>query len=138
MNQRWYAGPLTADLLREHYEMRWLLEPIALGQASPELDREGNLRQGAARPLQVRGRGRHKPNELERLEHDLHVDIVLRCDNRQLRETIRRSQLPIIATHSTFEHFQHRDEIVIMVSEHMAILEHLRRGRHEAAMRRSR
>jgi len=29
VNQRWYAGPLTVDLLREHYEMGWLLEPIA-------------------------------------------------------------------------------------------------------------
>ena len=37
-NQRWYAGPLTIDLLREHYEMRWLLEPIALGQALGALD----------------------------------------------------------------------------------------------------
>ena len=30
---RWYAGPLTVDRLREHFEMRWLLEPPALGQA---------------------------------------------------------------------------------------------------------
>ena len=37
INQRWYAGPLTTDLLREHYEMRWLLEPIALGQAHGKL-----------------------------------------------------------------------------------------------------
>ena len=48
VNQRWYAGPLTAELLREHYEMRWLLEPIALGQALPGLDRDGNRRQAAA------------------------------------------------------------------------------------------
>jgi DNA-binding GntR family transcriptional regulator len=132
-NRRWYAGPLTADLLREHYEMRWLLEPIALGQVSPELDpREISAKEQRAR---CGSDGRLPPREREILERDLHVDIVLRCHNRQLRETIRRSQLPLIATHSTFEHFQHRDEIVVMVSEHMAILEHLRRGRHEAAMR---
>jgi DNA-binding GntR family transcriptional regulator len=131
-NRRWYAGPLTADLLREHYEMRWLLEPIALGQVLPELDRrEISAKQQRAR---CGSDGRLPPREREILERDLHVDIVLRCQNRQLRETIRRSQLPLIATHSTFEHFQHRDEIVTMVSEHMAILEHLRRGRREAAM----
>jgi len=79
-------------------------------------------------------RSRQKPAALERLEHDLHVDIVLRCDNRQLRETIRRSQLPIIATHSTFEREQTPDEIETMVAEHIAILTALRAGRREAAM----
>ena len=33
VNKRWYAGPLTAERLSEHFEMRWLLEPAALGQA---------------------------------------------------------------------------------------------------------
>ena len=47
---------------------------------------------------------------------------MLRCGNRQLRETIRRSQLPIIATHSTFEREQDPHEIETMVAEHVAIL----------------
>ena len=132
-NRRWYAGPLTADLLREHYEMRWLLEPIALGQAFPELDgkeiaaKERRARRGSD--------GNLSPHAREILERDLHVDIVLRCHNRQLRETIRRSQLPLIATHSAFEEYQHRDEIVTMVSQHVTILNHIRRGRRDAAMR---
>ena len=133
MNRRWYAGPLTADLLREHYEMRWLLEPIALGQVLPEL----NPKEIAAKEQRARrsSDGNLPPRDREILERDLHVDIVLRCHNRQLRETIRRSQLPLIATHSTFEQFQHRDEIVTMVSEHIAVLGHSRRGQVEAAMR---
>jgi len=132
-NRRWYAGPLTADLLREHYEMRWLLEPIALGQVSPELDPvEISAKQRRAR----RGSdGNLTPHAREILEYDLHVDIVLRCHNSQLRETIRRSQLPLIATHSAFEGYQQRDEIVTMVREHIAVLGHLRRRRTEAAMR---
>ena len=133
MNQRWYAGPLTTELLREHYEMRWLLEPIALGQVMAELDdaelraKEGRARRGVD--------GRLPPKELEMLERDLHVDIVLRCGNRQLRETIRRSQLPIVATHSAFEGLQQRQEIMTMVAEHLAILGHLRKREGEAAMR---
>src|SRR5262249_6153588 len=101
VNQRWYAGPLTAQLLSEHYEMRWLLEPIALGQALPGLNPEDVA--GKLRRAEKARSARQKPAGLERLERDLHVDIVLRCENRQLRETIRRSQLPIIATHSTFD-----------------------------------
>ena len=40
VNKRWYAGPLTAERLSEHFEMRWLLEPAALGQAMDRLDRD--------------------------------------------------------------------------------------------------
>ena len=39
-NQRWYAGPLTTDRLRNHFEMRWLLEPQALGQSMDKLDQK--------------------------------------------------------------------------------------------------
>lgn len=132
MNQRWYAGPLTADLLRAHYEMRWLLEPIALGQVMGELEPD-ELRAKLDRTLKAR-HGRPPPRRRERLERDLHVDIVLRCHNLQLRETIRRSQLPIIATHSTFERFQRLEELETMVSEHAAILESLLRGQRKRAM----
>jgi DNA-binding GntR family transcriptional regulator len=132
VNQRWYAGPLTPELLSEHYEMRWLLEPIALGQAMPGLD-AGDIAAKLRRAEKAR-HARQKPEHLERLEHDLHVDIVLRCENRQLRETIRRSQLPIIATHSTFEHEQDPHEIETMVAEHVVILSALRDGRRAEAM----
>ena len=132
VNQRWYAGPLTSDLLREHYEIRWLLEPIALGQVFGEL-RQEDLR--AKRDhAEKSARRRLRPRDLERLERDLHVDIILKCHNRQLRETIRRSQLPIIATHSTFEREQDPHEIETMVGEHIAILGAIRDGRRATAM----
>jgi DNA-binding GntR family transcriptional regulator len=132
LNQRWYAGPLTAELLGEHFEMRWLLEPIALAQASPAIA-AGEIVTKLERVEEARSR-RLKPAELERLERDLHVDIVLRCDNRQLRETIRRSQLPIIATHSTFEHGPDSQAITAMLAEHIAILSALAAGKPKEAM----
>lgn len=132
INQRWYAGPLTTDLLREHYEMRWLLEPIALGQAHGKLTM-ADLQAKYDR-IKHAQHGRRRPASLERLEHDLHADTVLRCDNAQLRETIRRSQLPIIATHSTFERFQNPAEISTMMDEHLTILRHLIEDRQAAAM----
>ena len=132
-NQRWYAGPLTIDLLREHYEMRWMLEPIALGQAYAGLS-EKDLQAKYERLDHVRHGRRRRPASLERLERDLHVDTVLRCQNTQLRETIRRSQLPLIATHSTFERFQNTREISTMLDEHLGIFSHLIEGRRAAAM----
>jgi DNA-binding GntR family transcriptional regulator len=34
---RWYAPALTPDHVRELYEMRWLLEPVALSKAAPHV-----------------------------------------------------------------------------------------------------
>jgi DNA-binding GntR family transcriptional regulator len=132
-NRRWYAGPLTPELLREHYEMRWLLEPIALGQVFDDLTPD-ELRTRLRRLERAEGR-RLRPQELEGLERDLHVDIVLRCRNGQLRETIRRSQLPILATHSTFERHQHTLELETMVAEHMDILRRILEGNRQGAMK---
>jgi len=131
-NRRWYAGPLDEKLLREHYEVRWLLEPTVLSQVAGSLEKAeiekkiGLAQEAAAAPP--------PPTTLERLEGDLHVDIVLRrCPNQQLRETIRRSQLPVIATHSTFAIDQTQGEISKMISEHLDILEHLLHGRYRKA-----
>lgn len=132
-NRRWYAGPLDEQLLSEHYEMRWLLEPIALGQVAAGIDK-AEIEEKNRRALSARD-GASPPDVLERLEHDLHVDIVLRCPSQQLRETIRRSQLPLIATHSTFATNQSKAEVATMIAEHLEILGCLQAGRdrHAAA-----
>lgn len=124
-NQRWYAGPLTPELLREHFEMRWMLEPIALELAVPHLrgaDLEVRLEQ-----IGVVRSGRWTPAALERLERDLHIDTVLQCPNSQLRIAIRRSELPLIATHDTFQRHLDRDEIAIMLDEHAEVFAQLLR-----------
>jgi DNA-binding GntR family transcriptional regulator len=132
-NQRWYAGPLTVDRLREHFEMRWLLEPAALGQAADVLS-PAELR--VKRNRVERARHRHNsPSRLERLEVDLHGDVVLSCANRQLRDAVRRNALPLIATHSTFALIQQDEEIETMLAEHLMIYDCLLGGEKRAAMK---
>ncbi|ODT16661.1 MAG: hypothetical protein ABS35_27675 [Kaistia sp. SCN 65-12] len=122
-NQRWYAGPLTPELMQEHFEMRWLLEPLALEQAWPGLDRR-DLVAKRERILAVQS-GRRTAAGLERLEHDLHVDTVLRCANSQLRDAIHRSQLPLIAMHDTYPILPDTEE---MLAEHLAVFDCLIAG----------
>lgn len=131
VNQRWYAGPLTEDGLRDHFEMRCLLEPIALGQVMDSIARDEVLerRQRAEKAA----KGRHTLERIERLERDLHVDLILRCRNQQLRETIRRSQLVLVAIHHAFDLYRDSAVISLMVSEHIAILGHMLAGRRDAA-----
>jgi DNA-binding GntR family transcriptional regulator len=131
-NQRWYAGPLTVDRLREHFEMRWLLEPAALGQAIEILSPTilGAKRESVRRAR----RQRNTPAQLERLEVDLHGEVVISCANRQLRDAIQRNALPLFATHSTFALIQDDGEIEAMLAEHLAIYDLLIAGMKQAAM----
>lgn len=132
-NQRWYAGPLTADRVREHFEMRWILEPVALAQAAPLLRRE-ELLERRDRVAGLKGGHRH-PERLERMERDLHIDLVEPCPNSQLKIAVRRSQLPLFATHSTYRHLQDAAEIVRMTSEHVEVFDCLLAGKVAAAAR---
>jgi DNA-binding GntR family transcriptional regulator len=131
-NQRWYAGPLTVDRLREHFEMRWLLEPAALGQAM-EIVSPAELRAKRDR-VRMAQRQHNSPSRLERLEIDLHGEVVLSCGNQQLRDAIQRNALPLFATHSTFARLQDVREIETMLSEHLAIYDLVLAGRKQAAM----
>jgi DNA-binding GntR family transcriptional regulator len=129
-NQRWYAGPLTPALMHEHFEMRWLLEPLALELAWDNLDSD-DLRAKRERILTVQS-GRRTPAKLEGLEHDLHVDTVLRCANGQLRDAIHRSQLPLIAMHDTYQIHPDTEEMLV---EHLAVFDCLVAGDVRAAQR---
>ncbi|WP_336802272.1 GntR family transcriptional regulator [Kaistia sp. MMO-174] len=129
-NQRWYAGPLTPERMHEHFEMRWLLEPLALEQAWPTLHR----RDLVAKRERIRAvqSGKRSAELLERLEHDLHVDTVQRCANSQLREAIHRSQLPLIAMHDTYQILPDAEE---MLAEHLAVFDCLIAGEPARAQR---
>ena len=125
-NRRWYAGPLTADQMREHFELRRLLEPIALIQAFPRLDRR-DLSDKRARVLAAL-RGKRTPARLETLERDLHIDTVLRCPNGRLADAVKRSQLPLLATHDTFQRHLDAEEVDLMLAEHLEIFDRLLDG----------
>ena len=77
--------------------------------------------------------GKRTPAKLEKLERDLHIDTVLRCRNTRLRDTIKRSQLPLLATHDTFQRHLDADEVGLMLTEHLEIFDHLIAGDHERA-----
>jgi DNA-binding GntR family transcriptional regulator len=130
-NQRWYAGPLTADELAHHFQLRWLLEPEALRQSFPHL-RSGELTRRRERAQRARN-SRIAPSDLERIERDLHQDILAHCPNKILIDAILRSQRVIIVTHSAFEPYQRTPELLKMFAEHVQIYDALLDGNPEAA-----
>lgn len=130
-NNRWYAGPLSAELFRYHYDMRRLLEPEALRQAYPLLKKD-EIEARRERLVSL-GAYPQAPEKLERAEADLHLDSLAPCANTVLLAAVRRSQRVLIATHSTFANFRTEEEIAMMISEHTRVYDALLEGDAEKA-----
>ena len=77
--------------------------------------------------------GKPTPAKLERLERDLHIDTVLARPNSLLNDAIKRSQLPLLATHDTFQRHLDTEEVELMLGDHVAIFERLIAGERQAA-----
>ncbi|MCG8510730.1 MAG: GntR family transcriptional regulator [Rhodospirillales bacterium] len=135
-NARWYAGRLTVEDLRESYELRWLLEPVALLQAAPGLSRK-RLTEARDQILRAQQKDLPDPEDLNDIEMALHTGIVLDCTNRQMRTVLRNCQLPIIVTYGTVvrraDTSRHKSGIPETLAEHLAIIDLLLDGRSEAA-----
>ncbi|MGE8940699.1 GntR family transcriptional regulator [Leptospira interrogans] len=125
---RWYVGPLSLDDLYQRYEMRWLLEPPALVNAAPSLNRQ--TIEGALRKVEryVDVKKRPAATRILELEQDLHINMVLECTNSEMRSAIYRSQLPLLSTHYTFEAGTSVDEIHSMAREHVRVFTKLLEG----------
>ena len=133
-NGRWLAPRLDARAVREHYQMRALLEPVALSAAmgadgveaavGAALERIARARDAAP----VRG-----PRDIDEIEADLHARIVGAAPNVQMRHAIRRSQLPLIATHAAFDRYRRWAEMRRVLDDHEVVLIALRDGRPDDA-----
>lgn len=135
-NARWYAGPLTFEGVKESYELRWLLEPVALRQAAPRVTGEEILKK-RDRIERIIADGVPSPEALNAIEADLHNDIVLRCVNQQMRRVLLHCQLPIITTFGTVTRDPHGSNggsgVPEALVEHRRVLDLLLEKRVDAA-----
>jgi len=122
---RWYVGPLSMDDLHNRYEMRWLLEPVALVRARPHLSRQAIARALRRVERYVDTPTRPSAKIILELEQDLHIDMVLKCPSSEMCSAIYRAQLPLLSTHYTFQAGTSVDEIQGMAREHVAVFRKL-------------
>ena len=90
--QRWSVIPLDADRINRLYELRWLLEPVALRSsagliAAPELAAITTALSTAMKAYPAVTRA-----QMDRLEHDLHVSLLARCPNTELLQSLQRTR----------------------------------------------
>ncbi len=131
---RWYAPALTTEHVGELYELRWLLEPVALAKAVPNLP-EGllagmrlELEDALADPARVSGA------TLDRFERDLHINLLAHCRNRALMQALTYPQSLLIAHRFLYRWTSLLFEQEPFLAEHLDIVLKLEVGKvREAA-----
>ncbi|NTJ44763.1 GntR family transcriptional regulator [Agrobacterium larrymoorei] len=125
---RWYAPALTARHIEELYELRWVLEPLALAKAVPNLP-EGllkRLRENVADAIAsleaIDG------ETLDALEQQLHVELLSHCGNESLMRAISLPQALLVAHHFLYHWTMKLFPTEPFLPEHLAIFDSLLSG----------
>jgi DNA-binding GntR family transcriptional regulator len=125
----WYAPALSAEHVGELYELRCILEPVALAKAAARLP-EGLLARlhrdvvlAMAHADQIGG------ETLDQLERDLHVTLLGHCGNRALVQAMTYPQSLIIAHRFLYQWTSRLFETEPFLPEHLAVIERLQAGR---------
>ncbi|GAB4363890.1 MAG: hypothetical protein Kow00114_20190 [Kiloniellaceae bacterium] len=130
---RWYAPELTPDHVGELYELRWVLEPVALVKAAPKVPRaflaglRAHLEDALANAREIKGAA------LDALEEEIHVALLGHCGSNTLMQAITLHQSLLIAHRFLYRSTPSLFETEPFLPEHLEVIERLEAGRVAAA-----
>jgi DNA-binding GntR family transcriptional regulator len=130
---RWYAPALTPRYVAELYELRWVLEPVALIHAMPSVPPDlvprmrRHLDEAIARAETLDGAA------LDDLEAEMHVELLGHCANRTMVEAIGLYQSLLIAHSFLYNWAPRLYPTEPFLPEHMRVVERLERGHVQEA-----
>jgi DNA-binding GntR family transcriptional regulator len=89
---RWIAKRVSADTIRELFELRCILEPEALLRAAPCVTEAelGHMRDNLGRAI---ASGAVEMGAVGQLETELHIDFLGHCPNREILKALARTHL---------------------------------------------
>lgn len=125
---RWYAPALTPEYVGELYQMRWLLEPVALVNA---LDRAPSglvtrirvrLQEALSHAADLDGAA------LVALEDDLHMRLLGYCDSRTMLDALGLYHSLLIAHSFLYARAPHLYEVEPFLAEHLKVMERAEAG----------
>ncbi len=126
---RWHAPALTPRHVGELYELRWVLEPLALAKAAPNVPApylgqvRRSLEDALAHADSIGG------ETLDRLEEDLHITLLGYSDNPSLMQAITLPQSLLIAHRFLYRWTARLFEREPFLGEHLDVVARLERGR---------
>lgn len=125
---RWYAPALSPTHVGELYELRWLLEPVALQKAAPNLpagliaETREHLLDGIEQGAAITG------DTLDSLERDLHVTLLSYCGNGTLTQAIALPQSLLIAHRFLYRWTSRLFSREPFLPEHLDVVDRLAAG----------
>jgi DNA-binding GntR family transcriptional regulator len=130
---RWYAPALTPDHVAELYEMRGLLEPVALVKAAPNVSPEFSQAMRAHLEDAITNARSIGGATLDRLETELHAALLGHCGNQTLMQAITLHQSLLIAHRFLYRWTPRLFETEPFLPEHLEIISWLGSGETEMA-----
>ncbi|HYH37618.1 MAG TPA: GntR family transcriptional regulator [Azospirillum sp.] len=130
---RWTLPALTAVRIGELYEMRRVLEPMALRRAAERVPAallrrmRGDLEDAVQRVEDL------TPHDLDRLEQDLHVELLSYADHTILLDTLQHYHALLITNAVLYEATSSAFGAEPFVGEHLDIVRALESRRPDAA-----
>lgn len=129
----WLAPALSLAHICDLYELRRLLEPVALVKALPRLP-IGSITEMRDRLLAEHERAdTAEGTTLDRLEQDLHVRLLAHCGSDALMQALALPQALLIAHRFIYLWSPPSSALNALVPEHLEIMDRLLEGRAEAA-----
>lgn len=132
---RWYAPALTREHIGELYELRWLLEPVALTKAAAAVPDSYIARMRAALEDAVADPSGAGGPTLDELEEQMHVTLLGHCGNHTLMQAITLPQSLLIAHRFLYRWTPRLFESEPFLPEHLEIVLRLEAGRVDEAAR---
>jgi DNA-binding GntR family transcriptional regulator len=129
---QWLAGPLTAQAVKQDYELRMLLEPDAFRQGVGQVARR-DLEAMLKRVIKAQEAGqRVQRADIEQLEQDLHVTCIAGVSNARMAAVIRQCQIPMNVGRVLHQTLNTSNDEAMLV-EHRLIFEVLLYGTVDSA-----
>lgn len=121
------------NFLSDRYELRTILEPVALKKSAPYIDiKDIQASLKAHKQVQSDFSARAK-TWLPKLEQQMHVDLIGQCQNNRILTALFSAQTPLITTTKMIRRVLGSEVEEPLIAEHMAILEPLADGDLEQA-----
>ncbi|WJH37839.1 GntR family transcriptional regulator (plasmid) [Aliirhizobium terrae] len=128
-NGRWHVPALTTTHVNQLYELRWTLEPLALAQAFPRLPDDLLSHLLADLEKAIRAGEGADGETLDRIEHQLHSELLGYCDNPPLMQAISLPQAVLVAHHRLYQPKSPSITEEPFLIEHLDVFERLMAGR---------
>lgn len=123
---RWVAPALTPQHIGELYELRAILEPVALRKAAPHAP-AALIRRMRHHLEDAIARNEQDGAALDRLEQELHVEFLGHCGHSTLMQAITMPQSLLVAHRFLYRWTPRLFESEPFLPEHLDVVRHLER-----------